>query len=707
MQTLSFVSLSERMYKYTRSFSIKSIEDALVELITNCTDAYNKTGIKKNRKIFINVFDGQKITVTDYACGLNDTEMANCFLQVGNYTNCAGNRGFFSRGAKDISAIGDITFDAIKDGFWSQVFLNRNAYGSVTVPDTEVTNTIRDKINIPDPFNGLTVTILLMENFYNTNPQELSRSLSKLCTLRDIMSDENNEIIFSYYDKQNITFKKQLCYEYLGADLMLSLEYKIPGYENTAATAKFVVYKTEEPIDQPIKESELEFGFLIKDSTTIYECNTIDNRFRWNPYMPYLRGYLVCENISKMLLDYDDNGSSPKNPYPIIDPTRVTGVNNAHPFIQSLFSIPKIRVDQILRELNKSISNKSLSLDDASQLFKDINDYALNIIPTENLPVTFTPNYDEILTKAIQDDRMNYVISEQNLVLNSDYNIKKVETDQYMEERINQFIEDNNLNKADYFFITDQNDNIIAVPYDVVQDDTQLVDQLERLDSDALSNLNRKPYIYKLDDNGKLIKLYMFQKGKVENTTNPDGEYAMMNDKKFNVVFFNDINVTKRYVIDYSDGITIRININDDSVKKYLITGDDLIDFNNTLADNIVDSKSLIFFKELLTAAFADIIVENDTLNDKLNLQDGDNYNNMKKVLDYKNNIITQIQTPLDSIFQKYVDMSVTKKSDTINQILESIAVVVRENIDMNSVTGDRMRTMKGQLLNALDKIIT
>ena len=105
---MSFINISERAYKYIRQFTIKNINDALVELITNATDAYNKTQYIE-RVIKINIYNESRITVTDCAIGLTSDELSKAFLQVGNYTADDTSRGFFSRGAKDISALGNMT----------------------------------------------------------------------------------------------------------------------------------------------------------------------------------------------------------------------------------------------------------------------------------------------------------------------------------------------------------------------------------------------------------------------------------------------------------------------------------------------------------------------------------------------------------------------------------------------------------------------
>ena len=113
-QNFAFININERAYKYIRQFTIKSIDDSIIELITNAIDAYNKTEYVE-RYIYIDVFEETTIRVTDHALGLTASSLESCFLQLGNYTASDSSRGFFSRGAKDISALGDVIFETIKN----------------------------------------------------------------------------------------------------------------------------------------------------------------------------------------------------------------------------------------------------------------------------------------------------------------------------------------------------------------------------------------------------------------------------------------------------------------------------------------------------------------------------------------------------------------------------------------------------------------
>lgn len=701
MSELQFINLNERAYKYIRQFTIKSAEDALIELITNCIDAYGKGNILL-KPMEIEYLEPGILKIRDLAIGLSGEDMEKCFLQVGNYTNIEGSRGFFSRGAKDISAIGNITFETIKDNKYSKVYLNSDAYGLLEINEDPVTALIRENLKIPEPHNGMVVTIHLLSNFINFNPSDQAESLSKLAVLRDIMSNSNNEIYYSHVNEiGEVLFRRRLAYQYPNGTLLLDIEYTVPGYEES--TAKFVVYKTDTPIKQPKKENEMEFGFLIKDETTVYESSTIDDRFRWNPYMPYLFGYLRCDKIHDLLMDFDTSGSSVINPVPIIDPSRLAGVNKDHPFIMAMLSIPKVRLDQILRELNSSISSKSITMNEIGNLFDELSKYGLNLVEEEEVKVSFTPSYDKELAKAIEDDRFNFVNSEKNYLLTKDYNTTLTNTDQYIREEILKIApkEDD----QSYIYIMGEDKELIPIPRPAVDKEFLDVNILETIGEENESLLQKRPYIYELNSDGELVKLYIFQKGQIENVTNPENEYVLIKNKKFDISFINDINLTQRYIIEYSDGIDIKINTNSYSVKKYMTLGDLNAEQEQELTiKNIGSAKSLLFIKELLLDIMSEIIVENDIINNKLIL-DSNTYNNAKKINSHKNNIVFRLERPIEGLFDTFLEKAKQAKSGVIDGILDQLSIMVSAKMgDVEDNTD--MINMKAKLQTTLNKLI-
>ena len=632
---LSFINISERAYKYIRQFTIKSLDDAIIELVTNSDDAYKKTS-PIIKYIFIDTYDGKIVHVRDYALGLLSNEMTQCFLQVGEYTADTDSRGFFSRGAKDVSAIGNLTFNGIKNGKYAQCLLNTDAYGAISILDIDVTPDIRDTVGIPDPNNGLDVMIELLPNYQGFDYNQLYSNLSKYAVLRDILSDETNIIMVRNYDgDNNLVFSERLRYTYPNSDIILDLKYIVPNYPDVMA--RFVVKKTNQIIEQPIKESQMEFGFLIKDSTTIYEVNTIDNKYRWNPGINYIYGYLQCEGIKKYLLDYDTNGSSEKNPYPIIDPSRLTGLNKMHPLIINLMSIATVRVDLILRAINSEVANKSVSLTDVDDLMRELTNFGLDLMKERNITVNFTPSYDKNLIKAIQDQRGKYVVAEVSQPLCTNYSIEDVEIDRYVENELL------NIGNPEGTYYLSDSKALMTLQNNTDGEKQDPIDILRLKYETGEVQLNNYPYIYTLStpqsDNLKatqLQKLYVFQQGSMDETNAEKNIY--IRQKLINIVFINDLNLQTRFIVDRTDGVTIKLNINNVMVKKYLTDKniDDISDIISIAAFS--STQSLVFMKELITEILTQLIVTNNVENGQLSL-DSTDVNNAQKIFEYKNHI--------------------------------------------------------------------
>lgn len=691
---MEFISINERAYKYIRQFTIKSVLDALVELITNSIDAYNKTSIT-DRYIWIE-FTDNKIIVRDWALGLTSDGLHKCFLQVGNYTANESSRGFFSRGAKDISAIGNITFDTIKDNKYSQCFLNTDAYGSVTITDTEATPEIRNTIKIPDNYNGLQVTIDLLPNFYGQTFERLESSISKIAVLRDIMANNANII---HLTDINSGFTKRIKYLYPeDSKIILDLTYNVPNY--TEYSARFVVYQITSPFEQPIRENEMEFGFIIKDSTSVYEVSTLDSKFRWNPYINYLYGFLYSDGIHELLLDYDNNGTSEKNPYPILDPSRVSGINKQHPFIISMLSLPLVRLDYILRQLNTSITNGLISIDDLNDIVSELEKLGLDVIQTNDISMNFTPSYDSKLIQAIQDERANFVQYETSYVMNEKYNTEEITIINYVKEELQKM----NATPGSMFIMA--GNDLVQIPNNQSSDINDPVNILSLIPPQYEKDVAKNPYIYVVsntrDINGtnNVERLYIFNNGII------DLDYTIpitVPNKAFQIQFINDLNMQQRYNIDYSNGVIIQININNPLVYKYLVeqptqttSNTKALLMQNQLSRDISESapqqnislssynstQSLMFFKEMFTDILTHLMIDNDIKNGKLIL-DEDSYNNSQRLINYKNKIMTTIEIEIDNLFRIFINKNINNKFSQIDEIIQNISQSVGNMVEI------------------------
>lgn len=660
----SFITINERAYKYIRQFSIKNITDAIVELLTNADDAYGR-GNFDTRQFYIQYHEkSHSICVIDNATGLGIEDMKRCFMQVGSYTSSDDARGFFSRGAKDVSILGDVFFESIKDGLYSKTYITANAYTGILVSEEPVTADLRQTLSIPS--NGISVRIQLLPTYYVTDLAKIKREITLRSTIRGILSDPSNTVLFQYFNADNVCVStNQLIYTFPEGKLLLDLTYEVPNYPGI--NAQFVVYRANNPIDQPIRESEMDFGFLFKSGKAIHEVSTIDNRFRWNPYINYFYGYLRCDYINTLMKQIDTDGISASNPMTIIDPSRYNGLNREHPFIDSLLAIPKVRLDYILRQMDKEASSRSISLNEFNEILSQLEELGLNIfdsIPSNNLWEE-SNSYDSNLVKAIQDDRQNYVTVERNFMLESNDIVVNS-----AEQNIINLSASKKSATETYVYMIDNNNNVIEIPTDfhnisdeMTPEDVQTFYNhlITKVDS---SDFSKHPYVYQMTDSGDLIKLFIFSHGQVGDISQDELLTVKKENKILDIKFTKDINMKYRYSISIANGkIDIVISLNDPVVSQYLLANkinddgtisDQDVTFTMTSLENVSNNKSYIFLSEMFIEIFARIIMYGNALTGNVVLN-SENASDMLRMIDvhYETTAAT-IQLPITNIFNAY-----------------------------------------------------
>jgi len=679
MSTGNFITIDERAYRYIRQFSIKNVTDALVELLTNADDAYARGGI--TNRTFIITYCGltHTIYVVDNATGLRADMMEKCFMQVGNYTSSDGSRGFFSRGAKDVSILGDVTFDSIKDGYYSQTFITANAYAGINITDQIVDDAIRTNLNIPG--NGLSVNIKLLPTFYITNIDQFIYDITNRASIRHILDNPNNIVRFLHIDNpEKIATEYMIKYVYPVGKLLLDVEFEVPDYPGV--NARFTVYKADVPIPQPQKENQLEFGFLIESENAIHEVSTIDSRFRWHPYMNYVYGSLKCDYINALLRMMDDVGVTNENPSSIIDPSRYAGLNRDHPFIEALMRIPKVRLDYVLRQLDNAASKRSVQMNEFNEIMDQLEQYGLTIFDDvpDNQP--WIENYDSELVKAIQNDRQKYVNIERNFMLESNEII--IDTSEEM-QKLKDAI---NATHQNYVYLMNDSGSVIEVPTDGIEINSPTLSssEVKGFYDYLLKNVNpndftKNPYIYQMSSDGTLVKLFIFNQGEMGDITEDEMQSIKSKNKIINLHFTKDINMAYRYNISISNGkIDITISLNDPIVSQYLLASktnpdgsinDADVTFTMTSLQNIGNNKSYIFMSELFIEIFSRIILYGKAQSGQVNIT-SDTTSALMHIMDaHYETVAALIQVPITNIFQKYYNENSVR---LINVFVDTIA---------------------------------
>jgi len=378
--------LNSRMYQYIRASAISNVNDALVELITNCVDAYSNIDNNPNKIIIKYSENNNYLEIIDQAIGMTGEKMKLCFLEVGTYVSNDSKRGHFSRGAKDISALGDCTFIAIKDNKSSSCKILYDGRGAMLNENIDVTDEIKNTTNIVD--NGLYVRIDFKTAIFN------DFKVDEFCynyALRDILSNIKYEIKLINIDSSN---EKVLKYNFPEGLLVIDAEYIVPRYN---VPSKFTLYliSDNKPINYSNNMTYSENGILVSSNNTIYENTMLNNRIiTCNPNSKKIFGRIHCDYINTLLKDYENNGPSDKNPFPVIDPSRLQGLNYNHPFVKNLIRHPLEKINSVFMDLDNKKNNNNI--DNISKIFNNkelnkLNDEIfkkldIDLIPQEELP---------------------------------------------------------------------------------------------------------------------------------------------------------------------------------------------------------------------------------------------------------------------------------------------------------------------------------
>ena len=323
--------------------AIRDVYDAIVELVTNSDDRYQILGTEGNVEIEIGRRGkGQPsiLRVRDFADGMTTEQMNQKIGRIGGRVSGMEEgkavRGTNSRGAKDIAALGQVTFESIaSDGRMHTCRIFRNLEYEAE-DSQEVTPDIRKQLGI-DGGTGTVVTIEIEPSHEIPNIDTLVPNVARLVRLRDIVRQQQTKITVRGLKK--------------GRDRLVGLHlpegkrrvsetFAVPGYPG--ARAKLVVFRARKRFRSEKTRFRLG-GILVKSRHAIHEATLFDRKLNWDPHAQWFFGRLTCETIDDLWNEYDERqarGEShpPANPVPILDPSRKSGLTSDHPFVEALYT---------------------------------------------------------------------------------------------------------------------------------------------------------------------------------------------------------------------------------------------------------------------------------------------------------------------------------------------------------------------------------
>jgi hypothetical protein len=358
MATTTTIDLQvDRRYIQQHSYlAITNVFEALVELVTNADDRYQVVGgsgrieieveRRRNRPSILRVrdfADGMTLAVMREKLGRFGRRVSG--LEKGEYV-----RGTNSRGAKDIAALGNVSFHSIAgDGCCHRCRITTRFQLELHEESPRATRQTRQRLGILSGTGTLVEVevhpdhpIPLHDNFVD--------KAGSLVPLRDILQNEARSVIVRDVGRDRET--RLEAPEFYG-DLVCSQAIGVREYPE--ARAKLRIYRATNPFPRE-KSIFRKSGILVKSRHAIHEATLFD--YEGDEYAYWFFGRLDCPYIDDLWNDYDDRlekGLQPTkaNPKPVLDPTRKSGLTKDHPFVEDLFRQANYHLGRLVADERK------------------------------------------------------------------------------------------------------------------------------------------------------------------------------------------------------------------------------------------------------------------------------------------------------------------------------------------------------------------
>ena len=335
------------------------IYDALVELITNADDSYNrlyqKQRIPKDGGDILVEHLAQRgsssqIIVRDRAEGMDIATMQETLAKIGQVTSESGNRGYYGRGAKDCTELGDVVFESIKDERYFRSRITHDLKFVIEATGERATDEKRKELHLRKRQNGTSVTIQLLPGKPLPRYQTLRSDLPWHYSLRDIMVQDSPSTVKLRNLNNGASQAEQLVYRPPEGELVVDESFEVEGYPDSSARLR--IWRAKTMLDDSKKRFE-QCGILIKGERGIYDCSLISEDIKKDPNARLYYGRLECPYIDNLLQEFElrrreGEAHSDENPRLVIDPNRRSGLDLTHPFTTHLFKIPRERLRALL-----------------------------------------------------------------------------------------------------------------------------------------------------------------------------------------------------------------------------------------------------------------------------------------------------------------------------------------------------------------------
>jgi hypothetical protein len=341
----------------------KDVVRALVELITNSNDSYQRLEEKKWNgmgDIYIDLFSKREksfIWVRDCAEGMTIEQMEK---NVGTYAEETSGfsrgisvRGLWGRGLKDsIFGLGHGEVVSIKDDQLNHCWLEINKDKGKPIYKFEdsprrASKAIRRQMQIISG-NGTVVQIEVSRKGVKI-PQfdNLRHTLEKHYELRVIMTNPKRKVVLRKLDAKNkIQQAVELEYKFPVGEKILDKTLTLTGYD---APAHITIFRSDIPLLMPSENKLLAEGGLLVVSKGIAIDNTLF-KYSNSEYADKLYGKVECDYFHNLLSNVETE--------PVLTATR-DGVNWDYPFCSALKKSVEAELAPIIETEKKRIESQN------------------------------------------------------------------------------------------------------------------------------------------------------------------------------------------------------------------------------------------------------------------------------------------------------------------------------------------------------------
>lgn len=348
------IEADRRTIVQNAKLAIRDVFDAIVELVTNADDAYQRIDAGGRIEIEVERRRGSPslLKVRDFAAGMSAEVMEQNLSRLGGRVSGMETglavRGTNSRGAKDVAALGRVTFESITNDRRYHRAQISPMFEFLRYESTDTTAAARRHTGIHRG-TGTLVTIEVHSNHQIPRHDNFVHLVSDLVPLRDILRDSRREISVRDLNKDREEVIAGPPYD--GVE-RVSTRLAIPGFPD--ADAKLKILRSRKPFERD-RERFRRGGIVVKSRHAIHEATLFDPGLESDPHALWFFGRLVCPYIDDLWNEFDDRfeeGLPPKrdNPLPILDPSRKSGLTRGHPFVDALYAEALKRLRPLVEE---------------------------------------------------------------------------------------------------------------------------------------------------------------------------------------------------------------------------------------------------------------------------------------------------------------------------------------------------------------------